>query len=97
MEAELIGISGIGGAGLVWATVQTLRNMVGVNIIKDQFTTPLAIAVGIGLNCLLKLDNWVDLTEASWTATALLGVVTGLSASGISGVHSVAKKVINGG
>ena len=93
MEAELIGISGLGGTALVWAIVQVMRGVIGVDIIKDRFTPPLAIAIGIGLNCLLKLDNIADLAEASWTGTALLGVMVGLSASG---VHSFGKKVLNG-
>ncbi len=93
MEAELIGISGLGGAGVVWTVIQMLRNSLGTNIIKDRFTTPLAIAVGIGLNCVLKLDNWVDFAETTWTGTVLLGVMVGLSASG---VHSFGKNVING-
>ncbi len=94
MEAELLGISGLGGAGLVWTVVQMLRNSLGTNIIKDRFTTPLAVAVGIALNVVLKLDNWVDLAETTWTGTVILGFMVGLSASG---AHSFVKKVINGG
>ena len=94
MEAELIGISGLGGASLVWAIVGMLRGTIGVDVIKDRFTPPLAVAIGIGLNCLLKLDNVVDLAETTWTGTILLGIMTGLSASGI---HSFGKKIINGG
>ncbi|KKL85177.1 hypothetical protein LCGC14_1957350 [marine sediment metagenome] len=94
MEAELIGISGLGGTALVWAIVQGLRGAIGTNIIRDSLTPPLAVAVGIGLNCLLKLDNVADLAEASWTGTVLLGIMAGLSASGI---HSFGKKVLNGG
>ncbi len=93
MEAELIGISGLGGASLVWAIVGMLRSTIGVDVIKDRFTPPLAVAIGIGLNCLLKLDNVVDLVETTWTGTILLGIMAGLSASGI---HSFGKKVING-
>ena len=36
MEAELIGISGLGGAGVVWTVIQMLRNSLGTNIIKDR-------------------------------------------------------------
>ncbi len=93
MEAELIGISGLGGASLVWAIVGMIRGGIGTNIIKDRFTPPLAIVVGIGLNCLLKADNWIDLEETTWTGTILLGIMTGLSASGL---HSFGKKILNG-
>ena len=93
MEAELIGISGLGGAGAVLAIVDVLRRTIGKNIIKDRFTPVLAIAVGIGLNCLLKADNLIDLEETTWVGTALLGVMTGLAASGM---YSFGKNVING-
>ncbi len=94
MEAELLGISGLGGAGVVWTVVQMLRNSIGANIIKDRFTTPLAIAIGIALNVVLKLDHWIDFAETTWTGTILLGIMVGLSASG---AHNFGKKVINGG
>lgn len=93
MEAELIGISGLGGAGVVLAIVEVLRRTVGARVIKDRFTPVLAIAVGVGLNCLLKLDSAIGFEETTWTGTALLGVLTGLSASGI---YSFGKNVING-
>ncbi len=93
MEAELIGISGLGGAGVVWAIVGVLRSSIGVNIIQDRLTPLLAIGVGIGVNCLLKLDSTVGFEETTWTGTVLLGVMTGLAASG---AHSFGKKVING-
>ncbi len=94
MEAELLGISGLGGAGVVWTVVQMLRNSVGTNIVKDGLTTPLAIVIGIGLNVVLKLDHWIEFEETTWTGTVILGFMVGLSASG---AHNFVKKVANGG
>ncbi len=86
MEAEigeLVAVGGLAGAGVVLALVEVLRRTVGERIIKDRFTPALAIAVGIGLNCLIKLDTTVGVEETTWLGTVLLGVLTGLAASGI--------------
>ena len=94
MEAEAgeLVVTGLAGAGFVLAIVLVLRRTIGEHIIKDRFTPILSIAIGVGLNVGIKLDNAVDLQETTWLATALLGVFTGLAASGMySGGKSVAE------
>ena len=87
---ELVAIGGLAGAGVVLALVEVLRRTVGERIIKDRFTPVLAIGIGIGLNALIKLDSAVGVEETTWVGTVLLGILTGLAASGIySGGKSV--------
>ena len=86
MEAklgELVAIGGLAGAGVVLALVEVLRRTIGERIIKDRFTPILSIGMGIGLNSLIKLDTAVGVEETTWLGTILLGVLTGLAASGI--------------
>ena len=92
MESELIGVAGLAGAGIVLALVEVLRRTVGTNIIKDRVTPILSIAFGVGLNALIKLDTAIDVEETSWLGTILLGIMTGLAASGMySGGKSFAE------
>ena len=86
MEAEageLIAVGGLAGAGVVLALVEVLRRTIGERIIKDRFTPVLSVGMGIGLNCLIKLDTAVGVEETTWLGTILLGITTGLAASGI--------------
>ena len=93
MESELIGVAGLAGAGVVLALVEVLRRTVGKNIIADRFTPILSIAFGIGLNAVIKLDSAIDVEETTWLGTILLGIMTGLAASGIySGGKSVMER-----
>ncbi len=80
---ELISVGGLAGAGVVLALVEVLRRTVGERIIKDRFTPVLAIGFGIGLNALIKLDTAVGVEETTWLGTVLLGILTGLAASGL--------------
>ena len=90
MEAEIIGVGGLAGAGLVLALVEVLRRTVGEDIIKDRFTPILAILFGIGLNVAIKMDA-VPTGETTWLGTVLLGVMTGLAAAGLySGGKAIA-------
>lgn len=93
MGSELIGIGGLAGAGIVLALVEVLRRTVGEDIIKDRFTPALSITVAIGWNALVKLDA-IPTDETTWLGTVLLGILTGLAASGL---YSGGKAVINGG
>lgn len=83
MAGELITVGGLAGAGVVLALVEMLRRTVGERIIKDRFTPALAIGFGIGLNVLIKLDTAVGVEETTWLGTVLLGILTGLAASGL--------------
>jgi 4-amino-4-deoxy-L-arabinose transferase-like glycosyltransferase len=90
MEGELIGVGGLAGAGIVLALVEVLRRTVGEDIIKDRFTPGLAILIAIGWNSLVKLDA-VPTEETTWLGTVLLGILTGLAASGLySGGRAIA-------
>ena len=82
MEVELIGVGGLAGAGFVLAFVEMLRRIIGTDIIKGRFTPGLAVLIGIGVNVLIKLDA-VPTEETTWPGTVLLGIMTGLTASGI--------------
>ncbi len=90
MDAEIIGISGIGGAGFVLAIVYLLRRFIGEDIITDRFTPMLAVLVGVVLNVAVKMDA-VPTEETTWLGTVLLGIMTGLTASGVySGGKAIA-------
>ena len=90
---ELVAVGGLAGAGVVLALVEVLRRTVGERIIKDRFTPILSIGMGIGLNSLIKLDTAVGVEETTWLGTVLLGLLTGLAASGIySGTRSVMER-----
>ncbi len=96
MEAELVGLGGVAGAGVVLAIVALLRQTFPV---PDRFTGSLAVLVGIGLNVALRLStNAGDVVEGvgegPWTATILTGVLAGLSATGL---WEAGKAVKNGG
>jgi len=72
--------------------VGVLRRTVGKDIIQDRFTPALAIFIGIGLNVAIKLDT-VPTEETTWLGTMFLGILAGLSASGLySGGRSMAGK-----
>lgn len=90
---ELVAVGGLAGAGIVLALVEVLRRTIGERIIKDRFTPILAIGFGIGLNALVKLDSAVAVEETTWMGTVLLGILTGLAASGI---YSGGKAVTEG-
>ncbi len=92
MEAELVGVGGLAGAGIVLALVAVLRQTIGENIIKPRLIPALAILIGIGLNVAIKLDT-VPTEETTWLGTMFLGILAGLSASGLySGGRSLAGK-----
>ena len=92
MEAELVGVGGLAGAGIVLALVAVLRQTIGEDIIKPRLIPALAIFVGIGLNVAIKLDT-VPTEETTWLGTMFLGILAGLSASGLySGGRSMAGK-----
>lgn len=90
---ELVAVGGLAGAGIVLALVEVLRRTIGEDIIKDRYTPILSIGIGIGLNSLIKLDTAVGVEETTWLGTMLLGILTGLAASGI---YSGGRSVING-
>lgn len=92
METELIGVGGLAGAGIVLALVEVLRRTVGERIITDRFTPALSIAIAIGWNSALRLDA-AGVEETTWFGTVLLGVLTGLAASGL---YSGGKAVTEG-
>ncbi len=91
---ELVAVGGLAGAGIVLALVEVLRRTIGTNILTDRFTPLLSIAFGIGLNAVIKLDNAVNVEETTWLGTVLLGIMTGLAASGM---YSGGKAIANNG
>ena len=83
METEAI--VGLAGAGVVMGLVAAVRQAVNI---PARFTPILAIGLGIGWNLALKGAEFGD---AGWGATAILGVLSGLSAAGLySGGKAVA-------
>ncbi len=92
MENELIAVGGLAGAGLVAVIVEVIKRTFGEGIVRPRFIPLLAILVGIGLNVLIKLDA-VPTESTSWVNTSFLGVLAGLSASGL---YSFGKNVVNG-
>ena len=72
---QLIALQGLGGLAVVIALVQVLKPFV-----KDEGLWPLmAIALGIGWNLLLI---YVLGQGATWGYALVMGLVTGLAASG---------------
>lgn len=96
METELVGLGGVGGASLVLAIVALLRQPFPI---PDRFTGSLAVLVGIVLNIALRLSTDAaevveGVAEPSWLATVLIGVLAGLSATGL---WEIGKAVTGGG
>ena len=89
MEAEAL--VGLAGAGIVMGLVAVIRRAVDGLLSADRLDrlTPLAaVTLGIAWNVAVKAGMGL---EWSWGATALVGVLSGLSASGLwSGGKSVA-------
>lgn len=75
MEGEVL--VGLAGAPVVMALVQALRQAV---VLPDRFTPALSLALGLAWNVGLRAAG---LTEANYGISAILGVLSGLSASGL--------------
>lgn len=83
MENEAL--IGLAGAGIVLGLVSALRQAIEI---PDRFTPLLAIGMGVAWNVGLR---GAEVSEATWAFAAILGVLSGLSASGLySGGKSVA-------
>lgn len=85
MDTELVGLGGVAGAAVVLAMVALIRQTLPI---PDRFTGSLAVLVGIGLNIALRAsavatDVIEGVSEPSWTATILTGILAGLSATGL--------------
>lgn len=75
MEGETL--VGLAGAGIVLALVAAVRQAL---TIPDRFTPLLSIALGLAWNVGLRA---AEFTDASWGSAAILGVLSGLAASGL--------------
>lgn len=71
---ELIGLA---GAPVVMALVAVLRQAI---TIPDRYTPLLALALGIVWNVGLRA---ADMTESTYAVAAVLGILSGLAASGL--------------
>ena len=86
---EIESLMGLAGAGVVMALVAASRQAVAI---PDRFTPLLAIAMGVAWNAALKLSA-ADY-EIEWGATVIMGVLSGLAASGLwTGGKSVAREI----
>ena len=70
-------LTGLGGAGIVWAIVGVLKQAF---ILPDRLLPLLALGLGIAWNVGLRA---AAVTDLSYGAAAIMGVTTGLAASGI--------------
>ena len=75
MEAEAL--VGLAGAGIVLALLAAVRQAF---VLPDRFTPLLAIALGLVWNLGLRA---AEVADGAWGASAILGVLSGLSASGL--------------
>ena len=83
MESEAV--VGLAGAPVVLGLVAAVRQSVNL---PDRWTPLLSLALGIVWNVSLRA---LEATNAEWGATVVLGVLSGLSASGLySGGKSTA-------
>lgn len=81
MDLQLYGVS---GAGLIVALVELLKRGPGL---PTRWAGVVAVAIGIVLGVLLKLDSP---TVGTWLQVVLTGVLSGLSAAGLySGTRAV--------
>ena len=84
---EIEALTGLAGAGFVLALVAAFRQAF---VLPDRFTPLLSIGIGIAWNLGLRA---ADVTTQGWGAAAVLGVMSGLAASGLwSGGKSVLGK-----
>lgn len=83
MENEAL--IGLAGAGIVWGLVGVFRRTFNV---PDRFIPISALVAGIIWNVGLK---GAEVSEATWGIAAILGILSGLAATGIeSGKKNVA-------
>jgi len=75
MENEAL--IGLAGAGIVLGLLSALRQAIPI---PGRFTPLLAIAVGIGWNVGLKA---AEIADSTYEFAAILGILSGLSASGL--------------
>lgn len=75
---EIEALIGLAGAGVVMALVAAIRQAVAI---PDRFTPLLAIAMGIAWNAGLKAAEATD--DIAWGAIVMLGILSGLAASGL--------------
>lgn len=76
LDPTVLGLVGLAGAPVVLALVQVVK--VSFPRLPARFLPALTLAVGLALNVFLALG----LGETVWSA-AVLGIVTGLTASGL--------------
>ncbi len=87
MTLELQGLIGIGGAGIIMALV----NIVKAWVTDTRWYPPISIAFGIALNFAVRFMMG-DLAGGI-TSTVLLGVISGLAASGLyTGTNAIGEK-----